>query len=141
MLFALLKKVIKERLSGDRSQKEFIVPASVFREIVKSALSAVPVDENWYLDRNPDVRSAVDLGLLSSGRQHFIECGYFEDRLPFAVEVDELFYLNTNPDVRAAHERGEIQSVQAHFDHTGYLEGRQPRNGFSLFGNHMITAK
>lgn len=39
-----------------------------------------PFVENEYLDLNPDVRAAVYNGTISSGRQHFTNIGYTENR-------------------------------------------------------------
>ncbi len=38
------------------------------------------VDEEHYLEKNPDVRAAVEDGRLPSGSHHFIISGYFEKR-------------------------------------------------------------
>ena len=40
------------------------------------------VDEQWYLDCNPDVAEGVRKGIIASGQQHFLDDGYREGRLP-----------------------------------------------------------
>lgn len=134
MLYSALRNSIRERVSVNRQDKEVIVSRAIFDLLMRGALASVSVDEKWYLERNPDVRMAVEAGRLRSARQHFVEAGYLEGRLPFAIRVDEQFYLETNPDVRAAFERGAILSAQAHFEETGCREGRSPSVSFSIFG-------
>jgi hypothetical protein len=134
MLYAALRRSIIESSGSNKNMKEVIVPAWLFEHILKSALATAPLDEDWYLDHNPDVRAAVEAGQIANAKQHFIERGYFEDRLPFAIEVDRTFYFETYPDVWAAHQRGDLNSAQDHFMETGYREGRQPSKDFSLFG-------
>ena len=42
----------------------------------------IEFDETWYLERHPDVASAVKAGALSSGLQHYLRHGRSEGRLP-----------------------------------------------------------
>lgn len=37
-------------------------------------------DEQYYLTQNPDVKSLVEQGILSSGFEHYIEVGQFQQR-------------------------------------------------------------
>ena len=71
--------------------------------------------------------------MFESTQHHYVEFGYFENRLPFRIEVDEKFYLRTNPDIASAVNDGSIPLAQVHFEHSGYKEGRLPREGWSLF--------
>lgn len=114
------------------SPGEVSIQAGLFRDLLCLALQHVPVDENYYRLLYPDVGEAVDKGLLTSARHHYIEFGYFENRLPFRIEVDEEFYLRSYPDVRAAVDVGRLPSAQFHFDRLGYNEGRLPRESWSL---------
>jgi hypothetical protein len=95
--------------------------------VLKGILECVAFDEAWYLERYPDVAGAVKKGKFSSARNHFVECGYFEGRFPFAVDVDEMWYLKENADVAAAVKEGVVESATEHYYQTGYLEGRKPR--------------
>ena len=88
--------------------------------------TGVAFDEKWYLTRYPDVASAVTTGIFKSGRQHFIEVGYFEGRRPREFEVDEKWYLETYPDVAEGLGKGVIKSARQHFNEHGYDEGRFP---------------
>jgi hypothetical protein len=108
------------------------IQAALFRALLRLALEHVPVDERYYLRRYPDVGEAIEEGAFESPRHHYIEFGYFEDRLPFGIDVDEDFYLRANPDIKSSVESGLIPSAQVHFERHGFCEGRLPREGWSL---------
>lgn len=69
------------------------VSTDLFRILLRLALENVPFDEDYYLALYPDVMEALKEGSFTNARHHYIEFGYFEDRLPFHVEVDEAFYF------------------------------------------------
>lgn len=96
------------------------------KRMISRLLAMVDVDEDWYLMRNPDIAEAVREGRAKSGRDHFINNGYFEGRQPFPIEVDEAWYLSQNPAVAEAIREGHMQSAQQHFEQHGYREGRLP---------------
>jgi hypothetical protein len=97
-----------------------------FMELVKMFLRAVAFDDAWYLSKYPDVAEAVKAGAYKSGREHFIEVGYFEGRRPQAFEVDEKWYVAAYPDVAEGIGKGDIKSAEQHFNDHGYEEGRLP---------------
>lgn len=111
---------------------EIPIQAGLFRDLLRLAVQAVPVDENYYLRLYPDVGEALKSGLFASPRHHYVEFGFFENRMPFRIEIDEEFYLRSNPDVAAAVNAGRLPSAQVHFEQLGYKEGRLPREGWSL---------
>lgn len=84
------------------------------------------IDENWYLGRYPDVAEAVRAGTFKSAKDHFVNNGYFEGRMPFQIEVDEKYYLGRYPEIEESIRREVVTSGQQHFDENGYLEGRAP---------------
>jgi hypothetical protein len=94
--------------------------------MVKLMLRGVTFDERWYLAAYPDVAEAVKSGVFRSGRQHFIDVGYFEGRRPGQFSVDEKWYVANYPDVAGEIEKGNIKSAQQHFNDHGYDEGRLP---------------
>jgi hypothetical protein len=98
-------------------------------KMIKLILAGVQVDENWYLKQYPDVAQAISDDMVGSARQHFIDNGYFEGRLPFAMDVDEKFYQKEYPDVADSIKRGSEASAQDHFLRDGYKEGRLPFRG------------
>lgn len=95
----------------------------------------IKLDEGWYLDAYPDVRDAVERGLVANARHHYVRYGYYEHRLPFSVTVDEAWYLDAYRDVRDAIALGDIKSAQAHFVTRGFREGRLPYPNFRLVGD------
>ena len=96
------------------------------KKLISRLLWMVEVDEEWYLIRNPDIAEAVREGRAKSGRDHFVNNGYFEGRQPFPMTVDEEWYLSENPAVADAISEGRMQSAQQHFEQHGYREGRLP---------------
>ncbi len=96
------------------------------KKLISRLLWMVEVDEDWYLTRNPDIAEAVREGRAKSGRDHFVNNGYFEGRQPFPMTVDEAWYLAENPAVAEAIREGLMPSAQHHFEQHGYREGRLP---------------
>lgn len=113
---------VKGELRVNVSYEDFI-------RLLKTMLAGIEVDEEWYLRTYEDIARAVRDGAVTSAKQHFVDDGYFEGRMPFPVQVDERWYLQQNPDVAESVRRGVLESGQAHFEDDGYREGRLP---FSL---------
>ena len=107
-------------------QRDFLV------EMLRPWVGCIYVDEKWYLDCNADVCDAIRNGVVHSGREHFVRCGFYEHRLPYEVTVDEHWYLGQYEDVRGAVQAAVFASGQAHFEKIGYGEGRLPFAGFQL---------
>jgi hypothetical protein len=107
------------------------IPSRLLRDLLRLALEQVNVDESHYLRLYPDVTIALESGQFCSPHHHFVEFGYFEDRLPFRIE-DEEFYFRQNPDIKESVDAGIIPSAQVHFEQHGYKEGRLPWLGWSL---------
>ncbi len=99
---------------------------AIFFDVIKPLLLSVDVDEDWYREQYPDVAKAVDAGLFSSARQHFIDSGYFEGRLPAPLTIDEIWYASQYPDVVDGVMNGKFSSLAQHFREHGYQEGRNP---------------
>jgi hypothetical protein len=130
MNFGAIKR--QQGLVWPLRSSEVSVPAGLFRDLLRFTLEHVRFDEGYYLRSYPDVAGALANGLFVDARHHYIEFGYFEDRLPFWVEVDETFYFRTYPDIEAEVRAGTIPSAQLHFERYGFHEGRLPREGWSL---------
>jgi hypothetical protein len=96
------------------------------QKLIRTLLISVEVDEAFYLERNQDVADGIRAGNIRSAREHFVDHGYFEGRLPYRIEVDEEWYLQTHQDVAETVRQGQYESGQAHFDGPGYPEGREP---------------
>ena len=110
---------------------ELTVSASYtqFTILIRTLLSGIEVNETWYLSQYPDVAEAIRKGVITSAKEHFLNDGYFEGRMPFPIAVDEAWYLEQNPGVAEYIARGELLSAQQHFNDNGYREGRLPRPG------------
>jgi hypothetical protein len=96
------------------------------QKLIRTLLTTIEVDEDYYLQQNQDVAEGIRLGNIRSAREHFVDHGYFEGRLPYRIEVDESWYLKTHADVAETVRQGQFLSGQAHFDGPGYPEGREP---------------
>ena len=99
---------------------------SQFMLLIRALLQGIEVDEAWYLTRYPDVAEGIKDGTVLSAKEHFLNDGYFEGRVPFQIKVDEAWYLEQNPGVADYIARGDLESAQQHFDEHGYKEGRKP---------------
>jgi hypothetical protein len=116
----------KMRMSAANGTQRVLIDYEDFLGFVKLLLRSVAVDEAWYLKHNPDVAEAVAKGVYRSGKQHFVEEGYFEGRTPYEFSVDEDWYAQTYPDVAAGLKDGGLESAKQHFMSHGYIEGRLP---------------
>ena len=75
----------------------------------------------------------ADQGIdVISGHVHYLQAGYFENRMPHAITVNEAWYLNAYPDVAEAIRKKVYKSGQAHFEQVGFREGRLPYANFTL---------
>jgi hypothetical protein len=124
---------VRTLLTGTKSPHEDALTENVVAAL-RLLLVHINVDEGWYLARNPDISQAIAAGAFESAKQHFVEHGYFEGRLPFPVTVDEGWYLSQNPDVWENVRNGSVVSAQRHFETDGYREGRLP---FALDGSGL----
>jgi len=86
-------------------------------------------DEIFYLALNPDVVDEITAGNFSSGLEHFLNVGQFENRDPNAL-FDTSFYLETNTGVLAATQAGNLTAVE-HFIEFGQFEFRDPSPFFN----------
>jgi hypothetical protein len=97
--------------------------------LIRQLLDIWPFDESWYLATYPDVSQAVRDGKFQSARQHYLNFGYFESRLPCAPEVDDVWYLQQYRDVAQGIATGEFRDPTQHYIEFGYREGRAPFEG------------
>jgi hypothetical protein len=122
--FDLIRRSVE--ITTVKGELRVSVPYEDFVKILKSMIAGFDVDEAWYLKTYEDIAGAIKSGTVQSARQHFVDDGYFEGRLPFPIPVDEKWYLQQNPDVADSVRRGIVASAQSHFDQDGYREGRGP---------------
>jgi hypothetical protein len=108
------------------------VEAHFFVDCILRILQKINVDEAWYIQAYPDVRDAIQKGIVPDAKSHYYRFGYFEHRMPYQIVVDEPWYQAQYPDVRAAIVGRHFASGQAHFDLLGFREGRFPYANFRL---------
>ncbi len=84
-------------------------------------------NEQFYLDRNPDVATAIGQGFFANGFDHYTRYGQFEGRDPSQM-FDEDNYLAFYSDVANAVNAGFFKSGFDHFVQYGFYEGRSRRS-------------
>jgi hypothetical protein len=122
--FELIRRSIE--ISTVRGELRVNISYENFIAILRTMIRGVEVDEAWYLRTYEDIASAIKQGSVRSARQHFVDDGYFEGRLPFPMSIDERWYLSENPDVAESIRKGVVETAQDHFTKDGYREGRLP---------------
>ncbi len=113
-------------ISTVRGELRVSVSYEDFVKLLKQMISGIEVDQTWYTRAYEDIGQAIRAGSVRSAREHFVNDGYFEGRLPFPIRVDEAWYLRQYPDVADGIRNGTLESAQDHFDRNGYKEGRLP---------------
>ncbi len=100
-------------------------------------------DPNFYLEINPDLDEALSNGIITSGFDHYIQFGQFEERIA-SVFFEPEFYLTQNPDVAVAVQLDPLLTPIGHFLAFGQFEGRDPNPRFNtntyLTENPLVAA-
>lgn len=122
--FESLKAYLK--IESDSGEPRVSGAYEDFVNMMRHMIAGIEVDEQWYLERYPDIAEAIQQGIVQSAQQHFVDDGYFEGRQPFPIRVNERWYLMQNTGVADFVRQGKLESGQQHFDENGYLEGRLP---------------
>ncbi len=122
--FELIRRSIE--ISTVRGELRVNVSYENFVAILRAMIKGIEVNEAWYCRTYEDIGKAVKEGSIRSAKEHFVNDGYFEGRLPFPIMIDERWYLVENPDVAESIRKGVIDSAQEHFNKDGYREGRLP---------------
>ena len=120
---ALLEQLRRISLHSRIEGPKITLPRDVLADVLARAFGAV-VDEEWYLERYPDVAGAVSRGVVGSGADHYVQAGIYEGRMPYRVALDNAGYLETHPDVLASIREGAFRSALDHFVQVGFGEGR-----------------
>jgi hypothetical protein len=110
----------------------FAVEQHFFFDCMQKLLLEVHVDDSWYLAKYPDVKAAIDEGIVNNPKQHYARFGFYEHRLPYEIQVEADWYLSVYSDVGEAIRKNSFDSAAEHFELVGYREGRLPFPGFSL---------
>jgi len=122
--FELIRRSIE--ISTVRGELRVNLSYENFVGILRTMIRGIEVDGAWYTRTYEDIGNAIKDGIVRSAKQHFVDDGYFEGRLPFPIGVDESWYLAENPDVAESIRTGVVESAQEHFNKDGYREGRLP---------------
>jgi hypothetical protein len=122
--FELIRRSIE--ISTIRGELRVNLSYENFVSILRTMIRGIEVNEAWYAKTYDDIGGAIKDGIVRSAKQHFVDDGYFEGRLPFPIAVDERWYLSENPDVEESIRKGTVDSAQDHFEKNGYREGRLP---------------
>lgn len=122
--FDLLRRSVE--ISTVRGELRVSLSYDDFIKLIRLMIGGVEVDEAWYRQQYEDIAQAIKTGAVASAKQHFLDDGYFEGRLPFEIKVDEDWYQREYPDVAESVRTGVVASPQVHFDEDGYREGRLP---------------
>ena len=122
--FDLIRRSVE--ISTVKGELRVSVSYDDFIRILRLMISGIEVNEDWYLREYEDIAQAIREGSVESAKQHFMDDGYFEGRLPFPMPVDERWYLEENLDVAESVRKGVVGSGQQHFTEDGYREGRLP---------------
>ena len=123
--YSLIRQHIRMTDKSVEGDEQLSVPRHLFEFILRCLLDGVDFDEDQYQQCNPDVKEAVQRRLFGSGREHFIQVGYFEGRTG-GIPVHETWYLARNPDVAAAKQQGFIESAGEQYRLAGASEWREP---------------
>ena len=119
----LLEKIGTKSANG---QLQVTLTFDEFKGVIKMFLRGIEVDEEWYRREYADIAEAIDAKKIRSAKEHFVEEGYFEGRLPRPHEIDEAWYTGHYEDVAEGLRNGSFTSALRHFKEHGYAEGRFP---------------
>ncbi len=83
---AILRAIGVSRATIDTA-KDVRIPVSLFKLLLKIAVSNSGFDEAGYLAANPDVAKAIRAGAVPGALEHYSNYGYFEARRGAAGRV------------------------------------------------------
>ncbi|WP_424363283.1 hypothetical protein [Methylocystis parvus] len=98
----------------------------MFLMLMRAAVAGSRFDEEAYLQKNPDIKKAVDNKSIADPKAHYVEAGYFEGRAANFQELDVEWYLGFYKDVASALKDGTISSAEQHYYGHGLREWRAP---------------
>jgi len=130
--FSVIKKTNEISWPPPADADFVTVRVDFLMNLIRPAVARIPFDEKWYLSRYPDVPEAIVAGQFRDAHHHYVEFGFFEDRIPRAIDVDTEFYLAKYSDVADGVQGGTLESAQWHFERYGFREGRLPQSGWRL---------
>jgi len=133
--------LVNRKLMLPSSKTNYVaVEMNFLSDMMQRYTLQIRVDEDWYLERYPDVVEGIAEGKVKSAADHYARFGFFEHRMPYPIHVDESFYLSQYEDVSTAVQKRTFASGQAHFEEVGYREGRIPYPNFRLAVRELQAA-
>jgi hypothetical protein len=105
---------------------EITIPISLFKFLLKIALTNGEFNLTGYLSANRDIHEAAKKGQVPDPKVHYANFGFFEGRRGATPAVDEAWYRRTYTDIANAVRKGDISSGSEHFDTIGAEEFRAP---------------
>jgi hypothetical protein len=126
--FTLMKDGRIQRIDDETA----IVSRDFLMELLIPMLRRIKFDPIFYRQRYQDLLEAESKGLIADLHDHYLNFGFFENRIPCFVEVDGTFYAREYPDVAVAILENRVASAQTHFETAGFVEGRLPRKGWTF---------
>lgn len=122
--FVGLQKKI-QAMSIKTTRGEVVYSQEAIDALFKIIARSIPVDANYYLTSHPDLAEASVRGELLSPVEHYVEHGFYEDRLPCRPYIEEAAYLARYPDVAQAIQQGAVASATDHWIEFGRFEERE----------------
>jgi len=105
---------------------EVTIPVSLFKFLLKIALTNGEFNLAGYLAANRDIQDAAKKGQVPDPKVHYANFGFFEGRRGATPEVDENWYRRNYSDIANAVRKGDIASGGEHFNTIGAEEFRAP---------------
>ncbi len=118
---ALQREISSQAL---KTEKGTFYPQATIDRLLDVLARSIPVDQDFYFSKHPDIGQAWEAGEIPSAAQHFVEHGFYEGRIPSSVLIDEEDYLRRYPDIVDGLKAGNIESASEHWIRFGRFEGR-----------------
>src|SRR5205085_2038732 len=96
-------------------------------------------DSDWYAGYY-DLRACESSGEIASMHDHYLEHGYFEQRLPHSLSIDPDWYWGYYRDLTRAYDRNDYDALREHLLRSGWWEGRGGTPDFAKEADRWVEA-
>jgi hypothetical protein len=110
--------------AADLGNETVTVRASGLRDLLVELARQQPFDPEFYADCYPDIEAARLAGIVSDLREHFVNSGFLEGRLPSEPPFDPVWYASYYPDLATVIPASDAKALRNHYMTTGIIEGR-----------------
>jgi hypothetical protein len=110
--------------ASDLGHATVTVQTSGLRDLLIELARQQPFDPEFYADAYPDIEAARLAGIVSDLREHFVNSGFLEGRLPSEPPFDPVWYASHYPDLSSAIPPNDAKALHNHFMTAGLVEGR-----------------